>query len=169
MINKDYDQRDAATEVEAEIAFAGWVHACCQRMMKSLLFFQVHKSKFGIAQKLCVALPISIDSERQQCPCRSMIKKLPRNRRATSTMVSRALGRPKPIIAKDNGNFNPHHTGITSERRSTLRKSGNISIPRTTTARVPSPPITTEETVPNHAAVTPDSNSPNSFEAPMKR
>src|ERR1700730_14294900 len=33
---------------------------------------------------------------------------------------------------------------------------------------VPAPPITTEGTVPNQAAVTPDSNSPNSLDAPIK-
>ena len=34
-------------------------------------------------------------------------------------------------------------------------------------ASVPMPPITTAGTVPNHAAVTPDSNSPSWFDAPM--
>jgi len=38
--------------------------------MKSVLFFQVHKSSIGIAQKLSAALPSSIDSEPQQGPCR---------------------------------------------------------------------------------------------------
>src|SRR5262249_18221415 len=36
-----------------------------------------------------------------------------------------------------------------------------------TTTSVPTPPITTEGTVPNHAAVTPDSNSPSWFDEPM--
>src|SRR5262249_35815851 len=91
MIDKDHDQCDAATEVEAEIAFTVWFHACRQRMMKSLLFFQVHKSRFQIAQKLSVALRVSIDSERQQCPCRMRLIQLPQNRRAMPTMVSGAL------------------------------------------------------------------------------
>ena len=33
---------------------------------------------------------------------------------------------------------------------------------------MPTPPSTTAGTVPNHCAVTPDSNCPTSFEAPMK-
>ncbi len=36
------------------------------------------------------------------------------------------------------------------------------------TTRVPIPPNTTAGTVPNHCAVTPDSNCPNSFDVPMK-
>ena len=36
-----------------------------------------------------------------------------------------------------------------------------------TTSKVPMPPMTTDGTVPNHAAVTPDSNSPSWFDAPM--
>jgi hypothetical protein len=94
MIDKDYDQRDAATEVEAEIAFTGLVHTSRQRMMKSLLFFQVHKSEFRIAQKLSVALPISIDSEPEQCPCRCAINSASFKIDAqTSTMVSKGLAR----------------------------------------------------------------------------
>jgi hypothetical protein len=34
---------------------------------------------------------------------------------------------------------------------------------------MPTPPITTAGTVPNHVAVTPDSNSPSSFDAPTKK
>ena len=44
---------------------------------------------------------------------------------------------------------------------------GNSRIQIRTTASVPRPPATTAGTVPSHAAVMPDSNSPSSFEAPM--
>jgi len=54
--------------------------------MKGLLFFQVHKSSIGIAQKVSAALPISIESEPQQCPCRCAIGAgFLKNRRATPT------------------------------------------------------------------------------------
>jgi hypothetical protein len=46
-------------------------------MMKSLLFFQVHKSKFSIAQKLSVALPISIDSESSNVRADAQLMQLP--------------------------------------------------------------------------------------------
>jgi len=49
--------------------------------------------------------------------------------------------------------------GATS-RRSTFASAGNQRIPSAQTSSVPSPPITTAGTTPNHAAVRPDSNSP---------
>ena len=49
-----------------------------------------------------------------------------------------------------------------------MRSSGNIQAQSTTTPSVPTPPTMTAGTVPHHAAVTPDSNSPSSFDAPMK-
>src|ERR1035437_3621172 len=49
----------------------------------------------------------------------------------------------------------------------TLRNSGNIRLHNTTIRIVPTPPATTAGTVPSHAAVTPDSNCPTSFDAPM--
>jgi hypothetical protein len=52
--------------------------------------------------------------------------------------------------------------------RSTRVRSGNHRIHKPTTSSVPRPPITTDGTTPNHAAVTPDSNSPNWFDVPMK-
>src|SRR6185437_2803288 len=55
----------------------------------------------------------------------------------------------------------------TSLNLSTRRNAGNSFIHVATTTSVPMPPTTTAGTVPNQAAVVPDSNSPNSFEAPM--
>src|SRR5208282_1675005 len=56
--------------------------------------------------------------------------------------------------------------GVTSDSRSTSRKVGNIRYHTATITSVPTPPITTAGTVPNHVAVTPDSNAPSSFDAP---
>ena len=61
-----------------------------------------------------------------------------------------------------------HDGSSPSARRSTFRSVGNNHIQIPTTARVPSPPITTAGVVPNQPAVMPDSNSPSSPEAPMK-
>src|SRR5260370_18539395 len=58
--------------------------------------------------------------------------------------------------------------GVTSDNRSTSGKLGNIRYHTATMINVPTPPITTAGTVPNHVAVTPDSNSPSSFYAPTK-
>src|SRR6185436_2106180 len=52
--------------------------------------------------------------------------------------------------------------------RSRCRRTGKSHIHTPVTTRVATPPITTDGTVPHHDAVTPDSNSPSSFEAPMK-
>src|SRR5208337_3772707 len=58
--------------------------------------------------------------------------------------------------------------GVTSDSRSTSRKLGNSRYHTATMTSVPTPPITTAGTVPNQVAVTPDSNSPSSFDAPTK-
>src|SRR5215471_8064494 len=50
---------------------------------------------------------------------------------------------------------------------SALRNSGNSHIHSTTTRIVPTPPITTAGTAPNQCAVSPDSNCPTSFDAPI--
>ena len=47
-----------------------------------------------------------------------------------------------------------------------FRRSGNHHAHSAITINVPTPPSTTAGTVPNHCAVTPDSNCPNSFERP---
>ena len=52
--------------------------------------------------------------------------------------------------------------------RSIRRSAGKRHIQTAVTARVATPPTTTAGTKPNPAAVRPDSNSPNSFEAPIK-
>src|SRR5580698_8136251 len=57
----------------------------------------------------------------------------------------------------------------TSDSRSSLRRAGKNAIHNTPTKIVPTPPSTTEGTVPNQAAVKPDSNSPSSLDAPIKR
>src|ERR1700761_2250962 len=69
------------------------------------------------------------------------------------------------------GGAGSHHAGVseitaTSVRRSTLRKGGKSHIQIATTPSVPRPPTMTAGMVPNSAAVNPDSNSPNSFDAP---
>src|SRR5271167_1172376 len=51
--------------------------------------------------------------------------------------------------------------------RSAPRNSGNSHAQNPITINVPAPPITTAGTVPNHCAVSPDSNCPNSFDVPM--
>src|SRR5207247_10135127 len=43
----------------------------------------------------------------------------------------------------------------------------HVRIHNATPSRLPSPPIATDATVTNQAAVTPDSNSPSWFDAPM--
>src|SRR5271170_4724570 len=50
---------------------------------------------------------------------------------------------------------------------SALRNSGHSPAAEAVTSIDPTPPITTARTAPHHCAVTPLSNSPNSFEAPM--
>ena len=47
------------------------------------------------------------------------------------------------------------------------RSSGNSRVQAPATNSVAQPPTITAGTVPNQAAVRPDSNSPSSFEAPM--
>src|SRR5213078_5276774 len=59
----------------------------------------------------------------------------------------------------------PPCTGVSL---SALRNSGNIHAQRDTITSVPTPPIITAATGPNHWAVRPDSNSPNSFDVPIK-
>lgn len=54
-------------------------------------------------------------------------------------------------------------------RRSRCARLGNSFIHAPVTTRVPIPPRTTAGTVPNQCAVSPDSNSPSWFEAPMNR
>ena len=49
-----------------------------------------------------------------------------------------------------------------------FRNSGNHHAQSPMTISVPTPPRTTACTVPNHCAVTPDSNCPNSFDVPIK-
>src|ERR1035437_9136666 len=49
----------------------------------------------------------------------------------------------------------------------TLRNSGNRRLHNTTIRIVPTPPTTTAGNAPHHAAVTPDSNCPTSFDVPM--
>jgi len=57
--------------------------------------------------------------------------------------------------------------GPSSDIWLTIRSCGKSHVKRPTTTSVPIPPITTDGTVPNHAAVIPDSNSPSSFDAPI--
>jgi hypothetical protein len=52
-------------------------------------------------------------------------------------------------------------------KESTPASSGKRCFQIRTTRIVPTPPSTTEGTVPNKAAVTPDSNSPSWFEVPL--
>src|SRR5205823_12926474 len=52
--------------------------------------------------------------------------------------------------------------------RPIFRVSGQQQATPRTTRIVPIPPLTTEITGPNNAAVRPDSSAPNSFEVPMK-
>ena len=55
-----------------------------------------------------------------------------------------------------------------SGKVSRSRRTGKRRIQTPVTTSVAAPPNTTARTRPNQAAVTPDSNSPSSFEAPMK-
>ena len=48
------------------------------------------------------------------------------------------------------------------------RNSGNPHAQRAITTSVPTPPSRTAGTVPNHCAVSPDSNCPSSLDAPIK-
>src|ERR1043165_4076411 len=62
----------------------------------------------------------------------------------------------------------PPYTGTEiSANLFTCFSGGNSFIQNPTTSSVPMPPKTTAGTVPIRAAVVPDSNSPNSLEAPM--
>ena len=56
---------------------------------------------------------------------------------------------------------------VSAWSRSRCASSGKKRLQSRTTSKVPIPPISAAGTVPNQAAVTPDSNSPNSLDVPM--
>ncbi len=87
-----------------------------------------------------------------------------------ATLAHVAVERPGIALGRRLVAFLDDATGYAggASRRSWLSSAGNARIQISTTARVPRPPITTAGTVPNQLAVSPDSNSPSSFELPMK-
>src|SRR5262249_50139031 len=87
------------------------------------------------------------------------------------------LDQPRDQLAANHacstGDQNMHYALFCSEsagsKRSIRRRSGNSTIHTPATSSDPNPPITTDGTAPSHAAIRPDSNSPNVFDEPTNR